>query len=103
MYKLYANSKTKGWQLLNTNKSISNIQKIISEEITPKKYYSYMIKQCNENGEQIIFRRDFTRECQVEFVDNLKTSVEVKATMFKPSKMKKKEELRKMTEEYLKE
>ena len=41
------------------------------------------------------------KECKVEFVDNLKTDVEVKALTFVPSRMKEKEELRKLTEEYI--
>lgn len=41
------------------------------------------------------------KKCRVEFVDNLKTDVEVKSVVFKPSRMKKKEELRKMAEEYI--
>ena len=41
------------------------------------------------------------KKCRVEFVDNLKTDVEVKTVVFKPSKMKQKEELRRMTQDYL--
>lgn len=53
------------------------------------------------NGDEIIERKDFTRECQVEYVDELKTKYEVKAVAFKPSRMKRKEELRRMTEQYV--
>ena len=100
MYKIYGNSKTKGWQLIATKDKLSEIEKV-AINITAKEYYTYMIKQCDENGEQIIHRREFSKECQVEFVDNLKTSVEVKATMFQPSRMKKKEELRRLTRDFL--
>lgn len=41
------------------------------------------------------------KECEVEYVDDLKTKVEVKALTFVPSRMKKKEELRRMTEQYI--
>lgn len=41
------------------------------------------------------------KKCKVEYVDNLKTDVEVKAMTFTPSRMKRKEELRKLTEDYI--
>ena len=42
-----------------------------------------------------------SKKCQVEYVDNLKTDIEVKAMTFKPSRMKEKEKLRRMTEEFI--
>ena len=42
-----------------------------------------------------------SKKCRVEFVDNLKTDVEVKAMTFKPSRMKKKEELMRETRDYI--
>ena len=42
-----------------------------------------------------------SKECKVEYVDNVNTKMEVRTTTFTPSKMKQKEELRKMTEKYI--
>ena len=61
-----------------------------------------MIIEHRKDGDRIARRQELFIECSVEYVDEVKTSFEVKATTFKPSKMKQKEELRKMTEEYLK-
>lgn len=100
MYKIYGQNKKTGWEKIDTKKDLEEILKI-AETIKPKEYYSYMIIKNNGNGDEVIDRKDFTRECKVEYVDEVKTQFEVKATTFKPSRMKKKQELRKLTEQYI--
>lgn len=101
MYKLYAQNKKGIWKEIDKSNELGQIY-ILTDKITPKEYYKYMIKEESKNGDNIIEIRDLYKECKVEFKDEIKTSFEIKATTFVPSKMKRKEELRKMTEEYYK-
>ena len=65
-------------------------------------YYSYMVKEHSiEKGDSIVKDGVFYKECKVEYVDDLKTDIEVKALTFKPSRMKKKEELMRETRDYI--
>lgn len=41
------------------------------------------------------------KKCKIEFVNDLESNIKLKTLVFKPSKMKEKQELRKMTEEYI--
>lgn len=100
MYRIYGHNKQTGWEQIDTKKDLEEILKI-AETIKPKEYYSYIIIQNNGNGDEVIERKDFTRECEVEYVDEVKTKFEVKATTFKPSRMKRKQEERKMFEQYI--
>jgi hypothetical protein len=100
MYRLYGQNKQTGWEQIDTKKEFKDINKI-AEKLTGKEYYSYVIIQNNGNGDEVIGRKDFTRECTVEYVDEVKTKFEVKATTFKPSRMKRKQEERKMFEQYI--
>lgn len=100
MYKLYAQNKKGVWKLIDKSKELGQIY-IEIDKITPKEYYKYMIKDEKPKTDDIIEIRDLYKECKIEIKENINSKYEIKATTFKPSKMKKKEELRKMTEEYL--
>ena len=100
MYRIYGQNKITGWEKIDVTNDKEKALKT-AESISSKEYYSYMIIQNNGNGDEIIDRKDFTRECQVEYVDEVKTKYEVKAVTFKPSRMKRKQELRKLTEQYI--
>lgn len=100
MYRIYGQNKQTGWEQIDTKKDLKDINKI-AEKLTGKEYYSYVIIQNNGNGDEVIGRKDFTRECTVEYVDEVKTKIEIKATTFKPSRMKRKQEERKMFEQYI--
>lgn len=100
MYKLYAQNKKGIWKEIDKSNKLEQIQ-ISVDKITPKQYYKYMIKEENKIGDNIIEIKDLYKECKVEFKDEIKTDFKVKGTIFKPSKMKQKEEFRKMTEEYI--
>lgn len=100
MYKVYAHNKQKGWEKIDSTNDKKKAFKTAGR-INAKEYYSYMIIQNIGNGDEVIERKDFTRECTVEYVDELKTKIEVKATTFKPSRMKRKQEERKMFEQYI--
>lgn len=41
------------------------------------------------------------KECKVQFVDELDTGIQVRATTFQISKAKQKQELRRMTQDYI--
>ena len=101
MYKLYAKTKQFEWQLIKNCNTLEEVDEEI-EEIDKNIYFKYMVKEHTVKGDNYIKSGEFYQECSVEYSNNVKTSFEVKATTFKPSKMKQKEELRKMTEEYLK-
>jgi len=101
MYKLYGQNKKKGWEEIAAKNSLEEINIAISN-INSKEYYEYMVKESTKDGDNIIERKEFYEECEVEYSDNVKTKFEVKATIFKPGRAKEKEQLRKMTEEYMK-
>lgn len=109
MFHLYVQSIKKGWtdedEELKKGKLISDDLdelELLAEKLTPKKYLEYMIIEHRKDGDRTVRRQELYQECKVEYIDNANVSFEVKAITFKPSKMKQKEELRKMTEEYLK-
>ena len=109
MYKLYAQHKLKGWvnedARIKKGKFISNDLdelELLAEKLDPIDYFEYLIVEHTELGDSTIRRQELSIECTVEYSDDVKTCFEVNALMFKPSRMKQKEELRKMTEEYLK-
>lgn len=100
IYKLYGNSKTKGYELIDKSNDKDKIFKEVGN-VSSKEYYSYMIIANEGNGDEVIGRKDFTRECTVEYSNNVKPKIEVKSVVFKPTRMKRKEELRKLTENYI--
>lgn len=100
MYRIYGQNKITGWEKIDSTNDKTKAYET-AERISVKEYYSYMIIKNNGNGDEVIDRKDFTRECKVEFVDKVKTKIEVKATTFKPSRMKRKQEERKMFEQYI--
>ena len=100
MYKLYVQNIQGSWDKLAQKDNLEKIEKIASK-LKPKDYYSYMIIENTPYGDRTIKMQKLYEECKVEYVDDLKTKVEVKAMTFKPNRMKKKEELRKMAEEFI--
>ena len=101
MYTLYAQNKKIGWQLIKTSDDLDKLD-LMAETLLPKDYFEYLIVEHTEHGDSTVRRQELYQECTVEYSDDVKVDFEVKATTFKPSKMKQKEELRKITKEYLK-
>ena len=99
MFKLYAQNKKTGWYLVKNSSDLDELD-LLAETIDPKEHSTYMIIENTPKGDRTVRRQELYQECSVEYSDNVKTSFEVKATTFKPSRMKQKEELRKMTEKY---
>lgn len=102
MYKLYAQNKIIGWQLIKTSDDLDKLN-LISETLTPKDYFEYMIIEHTEKGDRTVRRQELFQECTVEYSDDVKVDFEVKATTFKPSRMKQKQELRKEIDKYTRE
>lgn len=107
MYQLYIQDKKKGWtdedERIKKGKLISNDLdelELLAEKLTAKDCYEYMIIEHRKDGDRTIKRQELYDECEVEYVDDVKTSFEVKATTFKVSRTKKKEELRKEIDRY---
>lgn len=100
IYKVYGHNRQFGWEKLETTPDRDKAFKT-ANGLTGKEYFSCMIIRNSENGDEIVYRNDFSKECKVEFVDKVDTKVEVKAMTFKPSRMKEKQELRKLTEKYI--
>lgn len=101
MYKLYGQNKITGWTLIKTSDDLDKLN-LIAGTLKAKDYFEYIIIEHSEKGDNTVRRQELYDECEIEYVDDVKVSFEVKATTFKPSKMKQKEELRKITEEYIK-
>lgn len=102
MYKLYAQNKTKGWELIKTSDDLDKLN-LIAETLKPKHYFEYLIVEHTDKGDRTVRRQELFQECKVEYIDNANVSFEVKAITFKPSKMKQKEELRKEIDKYTRE
>jgi len=97
MYRIYAHQKNKGWVIVDVKKNKEEAIEV-ANSLNPKDYYSSLVVEADENGERVIQRKDFTRE---EFVKKLKVDVDDEPIKtYKQSKMKKKEELRKLTQKY---
>ena len=101
MYKLYAQSKKKGWYLFKNSDDLDELD-LLAETIDAKEHCTYMIIEHTNKGDRTVRRQELYQECTVEYSDDVKTSFEVKTTTFKPSKMKQKEQLRKEIENYYK-
>ena len=99
IYKVYGHNRQFGWEKLDTTPDKDKAFKTATG-LTGKEYFSCMIIRNSENGDEIIYRNDFSKECKVEFVDKVETKVEVKAAVFKPSRIKRKEEDRKIFKAY---
>jgi len=99
MYNIYGHHKISGMVLIDKKQTQEEAERFV-EYLKKGEYYSLMIINKTMKEDKLIKRIDLTKECEVEFVDNLKTDCEVKAITFKPSRMKKKEELRKITQKY---
>lgn len=101
MYKLYAEDRKIGsWSVIATHTNLKIIQQK-ADKLNSKEYYSYIIKETTKEGDRLVKQETLNQECKIEYTDDIKVDFEVKTYTFKPSKMKQKEELRKMTEEYL--
>ena len=102
MYKLYAKTKQFEWHLIKNCNTLEEVDEEI-EEIDKNIYFKYMVKEHTIKGDNYIKSGELYQECKVEYIDNANVSFEVKMTTFKPSKMKEKEELRRMVDKYTKE
>ncbi len=107
MFQLYAQHKLKGW--VDEDKDIRKGRFIsedldelvlLAEKLDPHNYYEYMIIEHRKDGDRTVRNQQLYQECEVEYSDDVKTSFEVKATTFKVSRTKKKEELKKEIDKY---
>lgn len=100
MFKLYGNSKINNWEEITTSMRLEQVERR-AEKLTGKEYYSYMIKESSKEGDRIVKQENLYEECMVEYSNDVKVDFEVKAAVFKPGRMKNKEELRRLTDEYV--
>ena len=106
MFQLYAQSRLKGW--ITKDDKIGNFVsnnidelELLAEKFSPREYYEYMIIEHRKDGDRIARRQELSKDCEVEFVDDIKSKVEVKTVVFKPSRMKQKEELMREVRDYI--
>lgn len=95
MYKIYAEKKIGGYDLISTTGTKTAINKIVNS-IDRKIYRSYLVVERINDGDQVIAKEEFTKECKVELVNNVETDFEVKATTVVPEK-----DLNRNSESYL--
>ena len=84
MYRLYGQNKIKGWEKIQVKKDLNKILDT-ARTLTADEYSSYMVIENNGNGDNVIIRENIYKECEVEYVDELKTDFEVRAKIFKES------------------
>ena len=84
IYKVYGHNRQFGWEKLDTTPNKDKAFKTATG-LTGKEYFSCMIIRNSENGDEIIYKNDFSKECKVEFVDKVETDFEVRAKIFRES------------------
>ena len=100
MLKLYAERIKGGWEEKEVPNDLEGAKEI-ADSLSSKEYFVCIIKERKNGSDNIVYRREIYKECEVEYSDYVKTDFEVKTTTFKVNRTKEKQELRKMTEEYL--
>lgn len=100
MYRLYAQKHEGSYEKITEKKTANEIEKVAGR-LKASQYYSYLIIENNGEGDSIYQRQVLSEPIKIEFTDKDETSIEVKTKVFQPSRMKKKEELRKLTEGYI--
>lgn len=100
MYRLYGQRIEGGYDRIAVRNTLEEIEVDI-QEIDAKEYRSYMLIENKGQGDNLLRTDRIYDECEVEYVDNLKTNIEVKATTFTPSRMKRKEEIMRETRDYI--
>lgn len=81
-----------------------------AEKISPKEYYSYLIIENDGEGDRVVTSQELYKEVRVEETDKDESNIRVDASEIatdgkkikvrKLTRMKRKEEERKLTEEY---
>ena len=99
MYKLYAQNKITGWQLIKTSDDLDKLN-LIAGTLKSNDYFEYLIVEHTEHGDSTVRRQELFQEIPVEYSDDVKVNFEVKATTFKVSRTKQKQELRKEIDKY---
>lgn len=100
MLKLYAEKLKGGWEELKIPNDLEGAKEV-ADSLSSKEYFVCIIKERKNGQDNIVYRREIYKECEVEYTDDVKTSFEVKAIAFKPSKMKEKQKLKKEIDKYL--
>lgn len=100
MFRLYAQKHTGSYEKITEKKTAQEIEKVAAR-LKSNEFYSYLIIENDGEGDSIYTRQVLSEPVKVEFVDKDPTSIEIKTHVFKPSKMKQKEELRRMTQDYI--
>ena len=71
MFKVYGNSKINGWEVIANKKSLSDARKIASR-LSYEEYYSYLIKESSERGDEIVAQEVFKENTEKEKVIEVK-------------------------------
>ena len=100
MLKLYAEKLKGGWEELEIPNDLE-AAKEVADSLSSKEYFVCIIKERKNGQDNIVYRREIYKECEVEYTDDVKVDFEVKAITFKPSKMKEKQKLKKEIDKYL--
>ena len=112
MYRIYAQKQQGGWDRIATKPTYEHI-KLLVDKLKQDGYYSYMIIKNECNGDEIVERNKLQdndiiehngkkyKKCEVERVNDFKSKYEVKGVAFTPSRAKQKEDLRKLTQDYI--
>ena len=102
-YRIYGYNKNKGWEIVDIKKdkeeSIDYAKSLSGED-----YYKYMIIEHDHknNSDFPIESGELYEECKVKKVNNFKVGLKVKAMEIKPfNRAKNKQELKKITEQYI--
>ena len=101
IYKLYANNRKKGFESIGIYKDKDEAIKV-ALNLDFRDYSNWLLKASDSIlGDDIVDMQQCTEECTLEYSDDVKPKFEVKTAIFKPSKMKRKQEERKMFEQYI--
>lgn len=102
-YRIYGYEKKRGWGIVDIIPD-KDIAIDYAKKLSGKDYYKYMIIEHDnkENSDFPIETGDLYEECKVTQVNNFKAGLKVKAMEIKPfNRAKNKQELKKITEQYI--
>lgn len=100
-YRIYGLNKNKGWEMVDIKKDKEEAIDY-AKNLSGEDYYKYIVIEHDHknNSDFPIDRGDLYQECTVKYED-IKTGIEVKATEIKFNRAKNKQELKRMTEQYI--
>lgn len=86
MYKIYGNKKVGGYDLIGTSTTLDKAERK-AKTINIDKYLTYMIIEETQHGDTVVKQGQVSKECEVEFVDEIDTDYVLYGTVLIPARV----------------